>query len=237
MRGQRGALVERSVGSPTVTRRFERARKGLGMIAAQVRLHPRPFTLAVAGTSVFALCTVASALAVEWVIDHVILPRFEEGDVAAGTVAAGVGLIILIGFVRAVGVVVRRTSGRQDAVARARSTRPRCRRPAHPAADLVGASADPTATSSVGPASTLTPRSGAGSRAVRHGDGSAGRRLGGVRLVTDLCSVRSPSPCSRSSSASTSRTSGPRIASTTRPSSTWASCRQASTRASRACSW
>ena len=79
------------------------------MIAAQVRLHPRPFALAVAGASVFALCTVASALAVEWVIDHVILPRFEEGDVAAGTVAAGVGLIILIGFVRAGGVVVRRT--------------------------------------------------------------------------------------------------------------------------------
>jgi ATP-binding cassette, subfamily B, bacterial len=79
------------------------------MIAAEIRLHPRPFTIAVAGASIFALCTVASSIAVQWVIDHVIVPRFEEGHVAAGTVAAGVGLIIVIGLVRAAGVVVRRT--------------------------------------------------------------------------------------------------------------------------------
>jgi ATP-binding cassette, subfamily B, bacterial len=79
------------------------------MIASEVRLHPRPFGIAVAGASVFALCTVASSIAVQWVIDHVIVPRFEEGHVAAGTVAAGVGLIIAIGLVRAAGVVVRRT--------------------------------------------------------------------------------------------------------------------------------
>jgi ATP-binding cassette subfamily B protein len=79
------------------------------MIASEVRLHPRPFAIAVAGASVFALCTVASSIAVRWVIDHVIVPRFDEGDVAAGTVAAGVGLIIAIGLVRAAGVVVRRT--------------------------------------------------------------------------------------------------------------------------------
>jgi ATP-binding cassette, subfamily B, bacterial len=79
------------------------------MIAAEIRLHPRPFALAVAGAAIFALCTVASSVAIQWVTDHVIVPRFEEGDVAAGTVAAGVGMIIVIGLVRAAGVVVRRT--------------------------------------------------------------------------------------------------------------------------------
>ena len=49
-----------------------------------VRLHPRVFAIAVAGASVFALCTVASSFAVRWVIDNVILPRFEEGEVAVG---------------------------------------------------------------------------------------------------------------------------------------------------------
>ncbi len=78
------------------------------MIAAEVRLHPRPFAVAVGGASVFALCTVASSIAVQWVIDHVIVPRFEEGDVPVGTVLAGVGLIIAIGLTRAAGVVVRR---------------------------------------------------------------------------------------------------------------------------------
>ena len=74
-----------------------------------VRLHPRPFAIAVAGAFVFALCTVASSFAVRWVIDNVILPRFEEGEVAVGTVVAGIALLIGIGVVRAAGVVVRRT--------------------------------------------------------------------------------------------------------------------------------
>ena len=74
-----------------------------------VSLHRRTFVIAVAGAAVFALCTVASSIAVQWVTDHVIVPRFEEGSVAAGTVAAGVGLIIGIGLLRATGVVIRRT--------------------------------------------------------------------------------------------------------------------------------
>ena len=74
-----------------------------------VRLHPGVFAIAVAGASVFALCTVASSFAVRWVIDHVILPRFEEGEVAVATVVGGIALLIGIGVVRAAGVVVRRT--------------------------------------------------------------------------------------------------------------------------------
>jgi ATP-binding cassette subfamily B protein len=91
------------------TRRFDRARRGLHLIVSMVRLHPRLFVVAVTGASVFALCTVASSFAVRWVIDHVILPRFEEGSVATGTVVAGCTLIIGIGVVRAFGVVVRRS--------------------------------------------------------------------------------------------------------------------------------
>ena len=72
-------------------------------------MHPRPFTVAVLGAVVFALGTVASSAAIRWVIDHVIVPRFDEGSVAVGTVVAGVGLIVGIGVVRACGVVVRRT--------------------------------------------------------------------------------------------------------------------------------
>ncbi len=79
------------------------------MVRAQTSLHPRPFYLAVAGASVFALCTIGSSIAVRWVTDRVIVPRFETGTVAVSTVVAGIGLIIAIGFVRAIGVVVRRT--------------------------------------------------------------------------------------------------------------------------------
>ncbi len=74
-----------------------------------IALHPRPFIVAVSGSFVFALCTVASSIAIRWTIDHVVIPRFEDGDVAVGTVVTGCALIIGIGIVRAIGVVIRRS--------------------------------------------------------------------------------------------------------------------------------
>ena len=86
-----------------------RARRYLGFIRELIALHPKLFTVAVLGAFVFALCTVASSIGLRWVIDHVILPRFEDGRVATSTVVAGCALIIGIGIVRALGVIVRRT--------------------------------------------------------------------------------------------------------------------------------
>src|SRR5262245_34443185 len=97
------------VGPEVSTRRFDRAREGFRMLRAMTALHRRSFLIAVGGAALFALCTVASSMAVQWVTDHVIVPRFEDGSVAAGAVATGVALIIGIGFLRAVGVVIRRT--------------------------------------------------------------------------------------------------------------------------------
>jgi len=74
-----------------------------------VRIHPRPFVIAVGGAALFALCTVASAVVLRWVIDHVVDPRLRQGHVAVGTVFVGIGLVIVVGLVRAAGVVVRRT--------------------------------------------------------------------------------------------------------------------------------
>jgi ATP-binding cassette, subfamily B, bacterial len=79
------------------------------MVRAQLAMHPRTFAVAITGAAVFALATVASALAIEWVTDNVILPRFDEGHVAVGTVATGIAFIVAVGLVRAIGVVVRRS--------------------------------------------------------------------------------------------------------------------------------
>ena len=57
----------------------------------------------------FAGCTVASSFVIGLVVDRVIEPRFAEGTVDAATVAAVLGLLVLVGVVRAIGVVVRRT--------------------------------------------------------------------------------------------------------------------------------
>ncbi|MDJ0768216.1 MAG: ABC transporter ATP-binding protein [Ilumatobacter sp.] len=86
-----------------------RAQQYARFVRAIVRMHPRLFVTAVLGAFVFALCTVASSVVIRWVIDNVVVPRFEEGDVATSTVVTGCMLIIGIGLLRAVGVVVRRS--------------------------------------------------------------------------------------------------------------------------------
>ena len=73
-----------------------------------VKLHPRLFGAALIGAAVFAVSTVASSIAVRWMIDEVILPRFEEGSIPVGTFLTGAALIIGIGILRAISVVARR---------------------------------------------------------------------------------------------------------------------------------
>lgn len=89
--------------------RFVRGRKYLRFVRRIVALHPKLFVTAVSGAFVFALCTVASSVAVRWVIDHVVVPRFEDGSVPVSTVVTGCALIVGIGVLRAAGVVVRRS--------------------------------------------------------------------------------------------------------------------------------
>lgn len=80
------------------------------LIRSMLSLHPKEFSLAFFGATVFALGTVASSFAIQWVIDNVILERFESGDVSGAAVATGLGMIIGIGVVRAIGVVFRRAA-------------------------------------------------------------------------------------------------------------------------------
>jgi ABC-type multidrug transport system fused ATPase/permease subunit len=89
--------------------RTARFRKYAGFVRQIVALHPKLFITAVSGAFVFALCTVASSIAIRWVIDEVIIPRFDEGSVATRRVVIGCSLVVGIGLLRAVGVVVRRS--------------------------------------------------------------------------------------------------------------------------------
>lgn len=86
-----------------------RLRQAFQLVLALVRHHKKTFFTAVAGASVFATCTVLSAIVVQLIIDEVINPRFNEGSVGVHKVVLILGTLIVIGFVRAAGVVVRRT--------------------------------------------------------------------------------------------------------------------------------
>jgi ABC-type multidrug transport system fused ATPase/permease subunit len=83
---------------------------GLRTIRAMVRLHPRPFAIAVVGASIFAVATVGSSWALGRLTDHVIEPKFEDGDIGGGTVAAGLLLVVGVGLIKAGGIVMRRVA-------------------------------------------------------------------------------------------------------------------------------
>ena len=88
--------------------RVERWRTAGRLVRSLIRVHPKPFIIAVSAAGVFALCTVASSVVLRWIIDHVIDPRFRSGHVATSTVLVGLGFVVGTGMVRAVAVVVRR---------------------------------------------------------------------------------------------------------------------------------
>jgi ABC-type branched-subunit amino acid transport system ATPase component len=84
-------------------------RVGYGLVRDLLRIHPKIFAIAVAGASVYAVCTVASSFGVAYLVDHVILPRFETGKIDAGVYLVGAAIVICIGLLRAFGVVIRRS--------------------------------------------------------------------------------------------------------------------------------
>ncbi|MSV79677.1 MAG: ATP-binding cassette domain-containing protein [Actinobacteria bacterium] len=86
-----------------------RMRQALRLVRALLRHHHRTFFVAVGGAAVFAACTVYSAVVVRMITDEVIDPRFRRGTVSSSKVVVVLGALILLGCVRAAGVVVRRT--------------------------------------------------------------------------------------------------------------------------------
>lgn len=86
-----------------------RVRRAVALFRELIAYHPGLFFTSMAGAAVYALCTVASSWALQWVIDRVVLPRFEEGSVPTGTLVLGLSLLVTLAVVRASGVILRRT--------------------------------------------------------------------------------------------------------------------------------
>jgi len=92
-----------------------RLREAFQLIRVIVKFHPRLFAIAVSGAAVFAICTVGSSIGVRWMVDRVILVRFNEGKLDTSAIIIGACLVIGIGLIRAAGVVVRRSfAGRTE---------------------------------------------------------------------------------------------------------------------------
>ena len=89
--------------------------EALQLIRVIVKFHPRLFIIAVTGAAVFAVCTVGSSIGVRWMVDRVILIRFEDGRLDGSAMLIGAFLVIGVGLLRAAGVIVRRSyAGRTE---------------------------------------------------------------------------------------------------------------------------
>lgn len=86
-----------------------RFRKRVKLVTSLVSYRRADFAVAVAGATVFAFGTVASSWVLRWIIDNVIIERFESGSIDASATAAGIAIFVLVAIVRAAGVIVRRT--------------------------------------------------------------------------------------------------------------------------------
>jgi len=86
-----------------------RLRLAISLLRQLLKFHPRPFLIAVAGASVYAICTVASSFGLGYVVDHVIIPRYQSDLIDRHTFLVASFIVVGIGLLRAVGVVIRRS--------------------------------------------------------------------------------------------------------------------------------
>ncbi|GAA3147082.1 ABC transporter ATP-binding protein [Nonomuraea salmonea] len=83
-------------------------RQGLRVLGVAVRTEKLVFTLAVLASAVYGGMTVASASALGWASQNVVLAAFADGEVAAGAMWTGVLLIVGAALLKAIGVAGRR---------------------------------------------------------------------------------------------------------------------------------
>lgn len=82
-------------------------RRGASLLWLSIRTHPKPFAVAVSGSSLFAIMSVGLTIVMGRVTDHLITPAFHSG-VTGRAVAGSVIALAIVAVLRATGVVLRR---------------------------------------------------------------------------------------------------------------------------------
>ena len=77
------------------------------LVWSYVREHPRPFTIAVIGATMYAVGSIASTAVLGRVTNRVLLPAF-QGDVSTSAIWLGGAAILLTFVIRGVGIGIRR---------------------------------------------------------------------------------------------------------------------------------
>ncbi len=83
-------------------------RQGLRVLGVAIRAEKAVFASAVVASALYGGMTVASAWALGWATQNVIIPAFGKGEIAAGALWTGVLLIIGTALLKSIGIAGRR---------------------------------------------------------------------------------------------------------------------------------
>ncbi len=78
------------------------------LIGRQLRRAPREFAVGGVGAILFAAMTIVSSFVIGWIMDSVLLPAVDTGEVAVATLAGAAALVIGVSIARAAGITLRR---------------------------------------------------------------------------------------------------------------------------------
>nr|WP_204359076.1 ABC transporter ATP-binding protein [Streptosporangium sp. 'caverna'] len=83
-------------------------RRGLQVLGVAIRTEKAVFAAAVVFSALYGGMTVASAWALGWATENVVLPAFKQGEATTGTLVLGTALILGVSLLKAMGVAGRR---------------------------------------------------------------------------------------------------------------------------------
>ncbi|MGW3116638.1 ABC transporter ATP-binding protein [Streptomyces sp. NPDC001107] len=107
----------------TAARRFKQVRRARALLLAAFRAHPGPVVWGLVGSLLYGTSLVAWSVALGELVNHVVIPRFDNGQVATGTIVAVLLVVTAVGVVQGAAGLIRRwtlvvTRARFDATLR-----------------------------------------------------------------------------------------------------------------------
>lgn len=83
--------------------------RGRDLITRQLRRAPKEFSVGIAGTTLYAGMTILSSYVIGWVIDRVLIPAVEAGQVMVSTLVGAALAVVGVATLRGIGITVRRS--------------------------------------------------------------------------------------------------------------------------------
>ncbi|MDH3540403.1 MAG: hypothetical protein OEP52_10425, partial [Acidimicrobiia bacterium] len=82
--------------------------RGRDLIKRQLRRAPREFAVGGFGTLLYAAMTVVSSFVVGWIVDSVLLPSVEAGEIGTATLTGAALAVVGVSAARGAGITLRR---------------------------------------------------------------------------------------------------------------------------------